>query len=147
MPADTAAMMPVTINIFDVDNEPVWGALNEATFRISDVENRLAITEIMYNPLGGNNYEFIELKNVGEAEIAVGNMHFDEGVVFAFPPGYPPLAPGEFMVLVRDPASFAERYPNVSARYAKSCHVPTGLLSIQVPSVYEWHSNRTGCFQ
>jgi hypothetical protein len=95
------------------DGEPVWSALHEATFRMSAVESKLAITEIMYNPLGGNRYEFIELKNIGDTEISLGNMYFDQGINVAFPPAFPLLVPGEFTVLVRDPASFAERYPNV----------------------------------
>jgi hypothetical protein len=81
---------------------------------MSDIESELAVTEIMYNPLGGNNYEFIELQNTGEIEMSLGNMYFDQGIDFAFPPAFPPLEPGEFVVLVRDPALFAQRYPDVT---------------------------------
>ena len=40
-------------------------------------------------------------------------MYFDEGITFTFPPRATPLAPGEFVVLVRNFAAFAERYPDV----------------------------------
>jgi hypothetical protein len=92
---------------------PIWSALHEANFRVADVEPKLVISEIMYNPLGGNKYEFVELHNVGEAELWLGTMGFNQGIDFAFPSGFPPLAPGKFAVLARDPASFAERYPDV----------------------------------
>ncbi len=91
----------------------VWSALHEATFIVSGAGKQIAITEIMYNPLGGSTYEFIELQNIGQVELSLGAMYFDEGIDFSFPPAFPPLAPGEFVVLVRDPASFAERYPGV----------------------------------
>jgi hypothetical protein len=41
------------------------GALNEATFKWASSKQG-GITEIMYNPIDGNDYEFIELKNVGD---------------------------------------------------------------------------------
>lgn len=89
-----------------------WSALHEATFRVSDYEGPLRITEIMYNPLGGAEYEFIELKNLGDIELDLSHMSF-EGITFSFPVGTV-LPAGEFMVLVRNPAAFSERYPTVS---------------------------------
>ncbi len=90
-----------------------WSALNEVTFRVVGEDKRLRLTEIMYNPIGGGDYEFIELKNTGRDQVYLSNMFF-EGILFTFPPGTPPLAPGEFVVLVRNRAAFAERYPDVS---------------------------------
>jgi len=90
----------------------VWSALHEATFSIREPhDSRLRITEIMYNPAGGDDYEFIELKNFGATEIDLSNMAF-EGITFSFPSGTI-LPAGEFSVLVRDPTAFAERYPDV----------------------------------
>lgn len=90
-----------------------WSALNQATFTVAEPGKRLHITEIMYNPAGGNDYEFIELKNNGDTPVDVSNMRF-EGIDFIFPPGAPPLLPGQFVVLVNSPAAFKERYPEVS---------------------------------
>ena len=90
-----------------------WSALNEEIFVIGDeMSSSLRITEIMYNPVGGDDYEFIELKNVGNVDLNLANASF-EGIAFTFPPMTAPLAPGESIVLVRNPVAFAQRYPAV----------------------------------
>jgi hypothetical protein len=90
-----------------------WSALNEAVFRADEQANgHLQITEIMYHPLGGDDYEFIELKNTGNADLDLANIAF-EGIHFKFPASLTPLSPGELIVLVKNPAAFARRYPDV----------------------------------
>jgi hypothetical protein len=91
----------------------VWSALNEATFKVAEQSSQIAITEIMYNPAGGNDYEFIELKNVGQKELNLVNMSIEDGIFYTFPPGLAPLAPGEWLVLTRNPEAFARRYPDL----------------------------------
>ncbi len=107
----------------------VWSALHEATFRVVEQDSKLRITEIMYNPIGGGatrggatrggatrgggDYEFIELKNAGDSELDLSNASFS-GLDFTFLPGAVTLAPGEFMVLARNPTAFAQRYPGVT---------------------------------
>lgn len=90
--------------------EPVWSALNQATFSVAEQESRLRITEIMYNPPEGSDYEFIEVKNTGDTALNLANIYF-EGIRFTFPPGMDPLPPGAIMVLVRRQEAFAGRYP------------------------------------
>jgi len=65
----------------------------------------------MYNPPGGDDYEFIELKNIGDTHLDLSGMAF-EGIAFSFPSGTL-LPAGEFMLLVRNPTAFTERYPDV----------------------------------
>lgn len=72
----------------------------------------LLITEIMYNPSGGQEFEFLELKNVGTSAISLAGISFVAGISFTFPEGAG-LAAGAFAVLVQDPAAFASRYPGV----------------------------------
>ncbi len=91
----------------------VWSALHEATFTVLAEDNKLRITEIMYNPSGGDDYEFIELKNSGAAPVRLAGLFLDDGIRFLFPPDTPPLGPGQFAVLVGNPTAFAERYPEV----------------------------------
>ncbi len=74
-----------------------WSALNEATFVVAPIASPLAVTELMYNPPGGDAYEFIELRNLGAVEIDVGNCSF-EGIDYAFVPGTR-LAPAQLIVL------------------------------------------------
>ncbi|MEM7030643.1 MAG: lamin tail domain-containing protein [Chloroflexota bacterium] len=100
----------------------VWSALTEATF-FKKEEAGLQINEIMYNPPGGNRYEFIELKNTSNIAVNLAQVSF-EGIDFTFPSNTPPLAPNAIMVLVRDPVAFFERYPEVTV-----AGIYTGRLS------------------
>jgi hypothetical protein len=89
-----------------------WSAQHEATFKVVEHDRQLRITELMYNPSDGGDLEFIELKNTGEGELDLSNMYFS-GIRFTFPPSGRSLAPGEFVVLVRNSVVFGERYPDV----------------------------------
>lgn len=90
-----------------------WSALNEATFTVGEIGLPLRITEIMYNPPGGNAYEFIEIQNVGSAPLDIGGFSF-QGIGFVFPAGTV-IVPGQVLVLANNanPAEFAMRYPGV----------------------------------
>ncbi|MEN8785645.1 MAG: Ig-like domain-containing protein [Akkermansiaceae bacterium] len=71
------------------------------------IEN-LRISEIMYNPLAGSDFEFIELQNIGQEAINLNGVRFTEGIRFTFPELT--LQPGEFVVLVNDRSSFEALY-------------------------------------
>ena len=90
-----------------------WSALNEATFTIAELASPLRITEINYNPEGGDAYEFIEVRNTGSQTIELGGSFLD-GVTYVFAPGAG-IDPGATLVLVNNanPAAFAARYPGV----------------------------------
>jgi hypothetical protein len=93
----------------------VWSALNEATFVVGELGVPLRLTEIHYNPPGGEAeaYEFVELRNVGSVPLDVGGFSF-QGITYSFPSGTL-LAPGALVVLASaaNPAAFATRYPGV----------------------------------
>ncbi|HKS38092.1 MAG TPA: lamin tail domain-containing protein, partial [Verrucomicrobiae bacterium] len=95
-------------------NGSEWSALNEALFQVEELGVPLRITEIMYNPIGGDPYEFLEIQNVGATTIDVSGFALD-GVSFVFPPNSV-LASGQIVVLASSlsPSSFAARYPGVS---------------------------------
>jgi hypothetical protein len=90
--------------------DDTWSALHEATFTMVDRAAQLRLTELMYNPPGGNDYEFVELKNEGATALELANLSF-EGINFTFPPTAPALPPGKFIVLASNAAAFTERYP------------------------------------
>ncbi|RME99704.1 MAG: hypothetical protein D6768_14445, partial [Chloroflexi bacterium] len=92
---------------------PVWSALHQASFTSVPRESTLRITEIMYNPAGGDDYEYVELQNVGNRALNMAKISLDDGVRFTFPPNAPLLPPGETVVLVSNAAGFARRYPDV----------------------------------
>ncbi len=95
------------------DDPATWSALQEAVFTVVKEDNPLRLTEIMYNPLGGDNFEFVELQNVGQTDLPLANISLDDGLRFTFPPNAPLLAPGQFAVLVSNAEGFAQRYPDV----------------------------------
>ena len=91
-----------------------WSALNAASFEVAVLAPLLHITELMYNPQGGDTYEFLELRNDDLVPLDVGLWTF-EGITYTFPAGTL-LAPGQYVVLANNanPAAFAVRYPGVS---------------------------------
>jgi len=89
----------------------------------------LRIAEINYNPgavtpaeqaaPGWNtawseqDFEFIEVRNIGTTDLDLTDVRFTKGIDFDFPPGYT-LAAGASAVVVKNPAAFAIRYPSAS---------------------------------
>ncbi|MEX2186258.1 MAG: lamin tail domain-containing protein [Pirellulales bacterium] len=81
-------------------------------------QNYLRISEIMYNPATGTSglyasdeYEFIELTNTGPTALNLTGVHFTEGVAFDFTgSAVTSLAAGQSVLIVKNPAAFAERY-------------------------------------
>jgi hypothetical protein len=74
----------------------------------------LQITEVHYHPLdegsvSGDEYEFIELKNTGEAIVSLDDVAFDDGIQYVIPDDTT-LAPGKFLVLASNAAAFQDRY-------------------------------------
>lgn len=111
-------------NLTGADNPPLsssWSGPMVATFVASTPA--LAITELMYNPAqastGTNDndqFEFIELKNVGPGALNLLGVHFTNGVSFTFASSnaITSLGPGQYLVLVANRAAFASRYPGVT---------------------------------
>jgi hypothetical protein len=112
-PAVLTKTTQVKARTFNPQAEPSWSALNETTFHVTQPGNKLRITEVMYNPSDGDDYEFIELKNIGDSAMDLANISLDDGIRFSFPPKTPPLGPNEFVVLVSNPVFFVEKYPGV----------------------------------
>lgn len=96
-----------SITIKARSHDPLWSALNEATFSVGPIAENLRITEMMYNPVDPNT-EFIELQNVGFETINLNLVHFTDGIEFTF--GDYSLAAGDYAVLVKNQATFAGRY-------------------------------------
>jgi len=84
---------------------------------IGDLPRSLVISEIMYNPpneglINGDDLEFLELKNIGSSVLDLSGLYFSEGISFTFTNGSQ-LAPGQVLVLVRNPSYFQLKYPGV----------------------------------
>jgi hypothetical protein len=94
-----------------------WSALNEASFVVAQTFTNLLLTEIMYHPapeetIDGDAFEFIELKSVSPTNLDLSGVHFTDGIDYTFPLGTR-VAPGQFIILARNPTNFARRYPSV----------------------------------
>jgi len=90
-----------------------WSALADGTFVVAALGVPLRITEIMYNPPGGANYEFLEIENIGAVPLDISGFSF-QGISFIFPSGTL-IQPGAVMVLANNgsPSAWAARYPGV----------------------------------
>ena len=75
------------------------------------VLNGLRISEFIYKPNGGSDYEFIELMNTGATTLDLAGVRFTSGVDYTFPAGTT-LAPGGFSVVCRNRTVFLSRFAN-----------------------------------
>lgn len=95
-----------------------WSPPISANFLPVGVLTNLVLTEVYYNPPGepgtdGDAFEFVELQNRGSFALDVSGVHFTSGIGFAFTNGSV-ISTGAFVVLGREAAGFAARFPGVS---------------------------------
>jgi hypothetical protein len=104
-----------------------WSALNHAFFTVDTVDAsaaNLVISEFHYRPAepvrpeelavsaDRDDYEFLELLNIGTQTIDLTGVAFTEGIGFSFPDQFL-LAPGARAVIVKSADAFAQRYPGM----------------------------------
>ena len=90
-----------------------WSALTEATFTPESLGFPVKFTEVMYYPIGGSEYEFVELQNISQTEVDL-SWHRIRGIDFLFRL-QARLGPGERILLANsaDPNALAKRYPRL----------------------------------
>jgi hypothetical protein len=121
----------------------IWTELVEGSY-VVEIPT-IALTEIMYNPVGGIEYQFIELHNFGAEEVDLYGGNVTRGVLFDFSdPAQSKLSPGGYAVLVRNPTIFASRYDvsriRVLGSFRGSLHArsePVGLIGPVNEQVFE----------
>ena len=84
---------------------------------ISQLRTNLVFNEVMYNPPGdgvidGDEFEFVELKNIGPFTLNLSGLFFSQGITFGFTNGTT-LAPGATFLIARNPGVLASRHPGV----------------------------------
>ncbi|HEY2951799.1 MAG TPA: lamin tail domain-containing protein, partial [Verrucomicrobiae bacterium] len=94
-----------------------WSAMITATYFATQDFSKLKITEIMYNPPAvgltpGDEFEFVELKNTGANTFDLSGLSFTSGINFSFTNGTR-LGSGQFLVLGRNAAQLASKYPGL----------------------------------
>jgi len=102
-----------------------WSALDSATFQVTPP--KLRITELMYHPpdpapgspYDDNDFEYVEIQNIGSTPIALAGATLSAGVEFTFEEGQ--LGPGEYLLLVNNRDAFVSRYGagfNIAGEYS-----------------------------
>jgi hypothetical protein len=102
----------------------------------------LRITEIMYAPGPTNagtvypreDYEYIELKNIGPVGMSLLGIHFTNGISYTFTASSPvtSLTPGQTVVLVKNIAAYNSRYPSATIAGIYSGNLDNGGERIQL---------------
>jgi hypothetical protein len=93
----------------------------------------LRVTEIMYNPaevgtFDNDEYEFIELKNIGFVPLQLDGIKLTDGISYVFDEGRNlMLGAGAHMVIVKNRTAFASHYDTSSVNLAPGAY--TGSLS------------------
>ncbi|MFT5125383.1 MAG: hypothetical protein ACI97B_004031, partial [Verrucomicrobiales bacterium] len=80
---------------------------------LSVARANLVISEIMYNPVGGENYEYVEIHNAGTVAVDLKDHFMNDAVDYTFLVSYI-LPAGGYVVLVDDEDAFAALYPGVT---------------------------------
>jgi hypothetical protein len=82
----------------------------------SDAQRYLRITELMYHPADNaslnytaEDYEYIELTNIGTQPLLLNGVKFTKGISYQFPDNMT-LEAGHYLLLAKNPAAFAAGY-------------------------------------
>lgn len=109
-------------------NSNRWSGPTAAIFTVT--APRLVLTEVMYSPApppgsttdDSSRFEYVELMNAGTEPLDLRGFRLGGGIEFAFATGsVTMLAPGERIVVARDPAALVSRHgdiPNLAGQYA-----------------------------
>ncbi|MEI6343038.1 MAG: lamin tail domain-containing protein [Verrucomicrobiota bacterium] len=107
-----------------------WSPLVEATFHVRQDVSGLRFSEIHYRPAADpsgaftrDEFEFVELRNIGSSAVELSGFRFIDGIGLEFPMGTL-LEGGSFLVLAENRAAFTNRYAGVAPDF-----VYTGQLS------------------
>ena len=101
----------VTLSTFAVPSPGLPNAPLPAAYQL--LLNNLRISEFIYKPNGGSDYEFIELLNTGSTALDLSGVRFTNGVDYTFPAGTS-LTAGAFTVVCRSRTALIGRFPNVT---------------------------------
>jgi hypothetical protein len=108
---------PLTINATTlvsarVLNGSTWSAISSALFRVDTVPasaTNLVVSQLDYNPVGGNTQEFIELMNISAQNLDLTGVHLRDAVDYDFPANTI-LPPGGRIQVAGDLAGFGTRF-------------------------------------
>ncbi len=118
---------------------PTPGVANTTPTSVANLASSLRITEVMYNPSGSSDAEFIELQNISATlTLDLTGVRIGGGVSFTFPATT--LAPGQYVVIVRHLRVFLNTYGpgiNVAGQYDGNLEDHGENLILQLPDPYD----------
>ena len=94
----------------------VWSALTEARFivgtaSVANLRDYLRVSEVMYDPAAGDEFEFLELHNTSQSlELVLGGAAFTNGIDFTFPDQISIPPSGYAVVTPAGEAAFRAQY-------------------------------------
>ena len=101
-PDGAAEFYPLAARTPGTNNSAIW---------IGDI----AINELMYDPISGNDDDqYLELYNRGANPVDLSGWRFTAGVSFTFPAGAT-LAPDGYLVVARNVTNLLAKYPSLNA--------------------------------
>ena len=139
---------PVLVRTRFRDNTSVWSAIDEAAFTIYPpaTSANLVVSKLHYNPPGptaaealagfsaDDNFEYIELVNIGAATLDLTSVTLSDAITFAFSgAAITTLAPGARVLVVANTGAFAMRYGGglpVAGAFAGSLHNSGELVRV-----------------
>ena len=104
------------------------------------LQQNLRLTEIMFHPIGGSDFEYIELTNTGITPLDLDGVRFTEGIAFSFGPTT--LAPGAHLVLAAQEAAFLSRYgptPTLAGHFTGKLDNSGETLGLTLPPPFDGH--------
>ncbi len=103
-----------------------------------EILRHLRITEIMFNAIGGSDFDYIELTNTGAVPLALGGVSFVQGITFTFPAMT--LNPGAFVIVAKHLAKFRSRYGNtpvVAGIFTGQLDNGGEIIGLQLPPPFD----------
>jgi len=108
-PATVTITKPVNIKARARSSGGEWSALAEGVFWTPDIP--LAVTELMYHAPGGNQHDYIEVRNISSETVSLKGYKLDSAVEYKFKnSAHSSLAPGQFLVAIKDIDAFSSTY-------------------------------------
>ncbi len=94
----------------------------------TNLRDYLRITEVMYAPTGGGDYEYVELQNISSTvTLDLSGVRFTSGIDYTFASGAT-LAPGAYVVVCKKRSTYLARYTSTAAVNALAAGSFSGAL-------------------
>ena len=131
----TSTDIAYALKLDSVVTTTVPGSPDPVHERMKNLTDFLRITEVMYDPANGTDFEFVELRNLSPVKtLDLTGIRFTEGITFVFPAVT--LAPSAYILVVRNLTAFRSIYgpvPVVAGVYTGKLDNGGEHLTISLP--------------